>query len=265
MPDLVPVDHDPFQSAPPPVDPTTTQLVPVDHNPFADHLEALGQIKDYLTPGWAKPFAGMTPEQEQHESAVLTDPNAPAGKIGPGYLSDQDRAMMAAGDVASTLAPELKGVSLAMAGVFPRGFWKAGGEGFEQLMKLNEQGLSQKEIAAHFGIKQSSVSDAMANAGITPAKPVGAAPTWSQETIDHLTAGIKAGKSFGDIADELGMTRSKVAGKANRLGLVGQSAPSSAPSSTAIKTPGLPDVSPEELAQYEKIFVPVDHDPFKAQ
>ena len=109
MPDYetVPVDHDPF-----------TSFEAVDHDPFSEHLSRLGQIRDALTPEWAKPFAGMTPQQERAEAQALANPNAKPGKIGPGYLSDTQRLGSATADVASSLLPELKAAGLAVKGMW---------------------------------------------------------------------------------------------------------------------------------------------------
>ncbi len=42
---------------------------------------------------------------------------------------------------------------------------------------------------------------------------------WDEDAVDTLRAMAKAGKSYGEVAELFGCTRSAVAGKANRLGV----------------------------------------------
>ena len=46
------------------------------------------------------------------------------------------------------------------------------------------------------------------------------APAWPEAKIEHLRAMVKAGKSAGEIAEELNTSRNAVLGKLDRLGIL---------------------------------------------
>lgn len=71
---------------------------------------------------------------------------------------------------------------------------------------------------------------------------------WTQEQLDALHAGYHAGKSYGIIAHEMGMTRNAVIGKARRLGFVRDEKRCGRPRQPITRLPSTPKKSVPAIA-----------------
>ena len=93
----------------------------------------------------------------------------------------------------------------------------------EQLRKLAEEGLSQKEIAKKMGLKLKQIEYKMAATGISrkSASAVKANQRfkWSPEHIKKLKAFVGSGLNYAEIAKHLGVTQIQVYQKIRQLKL----------------------------------------------
>jgi hypothetical protein len=94
-------------------------------------------------------------------------------------------------------------------------FWTD--ERIAELITLRDQRMSQKAAAAHFGVKGPSVQQACAKYNIlwTKAGDI----VWTEAMVTQLESLVADKQSARSISRTLGVSRSAVCGKCNRLGL----------------------------------------------
>jgi hypothetical protein len=188
------------------------QFIPIDHDPFSQHQSALDWLQSAVTPEWSKPFAGMTPEQEQIEARALADPNAKPGKIGPGYLSDTARAGLGIADLISWLAPEFKGgaaLAAMPAAIKP--------EMVSRLMEMLNAGSSTRQIADELGVGRNAVRGYLDRNSLSTAAMT--QPSfWNQSNMDKLKEMAGSGKYTQEqMANEFGIPTNTLQTKLLRM------------------------------------------------
>lgn len=93
--------------------------------------------------------------------------------------------------------------------------------------RLEEEGLTQKEIAESMGLSERTLNTARDRQGMRVRSYEKVEPTilkdlsksWTEDRVNQLKDLVKQGKSFTQIAEEMKIGRSKVQGKMGRLGL----------------------------------------------
>src|SRR5258707_2055181 len=222
MPELVPVDHDPFAS----------QFMPVDHDPWAPGAPSLN-----FTPVEHDPFAvsqdstlsaSMTHQPEQPNSAQPYIDTAQrylqSGDYDPVHLPGTRPA-----DYLRELSrnPDILAKNIEQAGNFnfvgvagrPRGYWSEG-EGVDILKRLNDEGKSQAEIADILGLSRPRTSFLFKQHGLEPnfTRTEFGLPR-AEIDIDKAKAMMKAGMSLSEMGREFGVSNATVHRKLKDAGL----------------------------------------------